>query len=217
MDITADELWSQRPSWRGWLHAATFVAALPAGIWLILHAHGASARSAAAIYAATVVLLFGTSAAYHRLGRSLPVRRVLRRCDHATIFLLIAGTYTPVCLLALPLAWGIPVLAVVVAGCTAGFVLKLAAFDRLRWVGYALYPVLGWTAVVVMPAMAAHLTRPELALIVAGGIVYSAGFPVLLTHRPNPWPRRFGYHEVWHACTVAAGVCHFAAIGLIVR
>lgn len=206
-----------RPTWRGRLHAYTFFAAIPAGVLLILDADHAAARATASIYAATVLALFGTSAAYHRLARSVRARRVMRRLDHAMIYLLIAGTYTPICLVALPLAWGIPVLSVVWTGALIGFVLKLTAFNHMKWLGYALYPILGWAAVVAMPVMATHMSGTELALIIAGGVVYSFGLPVLLTRRPDPWPRTFGYHEVWHTCTVVAGACHFAAIGLLVR
>ncbi len=205
-----------RPTWRGRLHAYTFLAAIPASVALILDADHVAGRVTAAIYAATVLALFGTSAAYHRIASSVRARRVMRRLDHAMIYLLIAGTYTPICLVALPLPWGIPVLAVVWTGAITGFVLKLAAFNQMKWLGYALYPILGWAAVVAMPVMATHMTGVELALIVAGGVVYSFGLPVLMTRRPDPWPQTFGYHEVWHACTVIAGACHFVAIGLLV-
>ncbi len=213
----SDVLGIPRPAWRGVLHAGTFFLALPAGALLILLADRPMAQAAASVYAASVAALFGTSAAYHRLARSERTLRVMRRLDHAMIFVLIGGTYTPVCLVALPLAWGIPILAVVGSGCVAGFVLKLAAFDRLRWMSYALYPILGWGALVALPALAQHVSGLVLALVVAGGVCYTLGLPVLLLRRPNPWPRRFGYHEIWHAFTVAAGACHFVAIFLLIR
>lgn len=206
----------ERPTWRGRLHAGAFAAALPAGAWLIIAADRAAARAAAAIYVGGLLLLFGTSAAYHCLARSDRARRIMRRLDHSMIFVLIAATYTPVCLLGLPAAWGIPVLVVIWTGALTGVVLKLTAFDRLRWVGYALYPALGWAAVVAMPALVDHLTTPQLVLVVLGGLTYSIGMPVLFTKRPNPWPATFGYHEVWHACTVVAAGCHFAAVVLLV-
>lgn len=206
-----------RPTWRGRLHSYTFFVAIPAGIVLIAISDHAAARATASVYAATVLALFGTSAAYHRLARSVKARRIMRRLDHAMIYLLIAGTYTPICFLALPRSWGIPVISVVGAVALLGFVLKLAAFGRMRWLTYSLYPILGWAAVAAMPVMASHLSAVELALIIGGGVIYSAGLPVLITRRPDPWPRTFGYHEVWHACTVVAGVCHFAAIVLLVR
>ncbi|HEY5873856.1 MAG TPA: hemolysin III family protein [Ilumatobacteraceae bacterium] len=206
-----------RPSWRGWLHAAAFAAAIPAGIVLILSAGGAAARTGASIYVAGVLLGFGTSAAYHRLARSDGARRIMQRLDHSMIFVLIAATYTPICLIALPRSWGIPVLVAVWAAAALGIVIKLTAFDRLPRLGYAMYPILGWAAVIAMPVMVTHLTAAQLALVIAGGLMYTLGLPVLITKRPNPWPARFGYHEVWHSFTIVAGVCHFAAIGLLVR
>ena len=206
-----------RPSWRGWLHTAAFAAAIPAGIVLILAAGGAAARTAVSIYVAGVLLGFGTSAAYHRLARSDRARRIMQRLDHSMIFVLIAATYTPICLIALPWSWGIPVLVAVWAAAVLGIVIKLTAFDRLPRLGYAMYPILGWAAVIAMPVMVTHLTAAQLALVIAGGLMYTLGLPVLITKRPNPWPARFGYHEVWHAFTIVAGVCHFAAIGLLVR
>jgi hemolysin III len=215
-DLPSSVIGADRPSWRGRMHAWTFFAAIPAGTMLILRSERAVARTASVIYVVSVLALFGTSAAYHRLAQSMRARRIMRRLDHSMIFVLIAGTYTPLCLLALPLAWGIPVLSIVAVGAIAGVLMKLIAFDSLRWFGSALYPILGWTAVVAMPALVDHLSAAQLALIIAGGIVYTIGIPVLLTKRPNPWPRTFGYHEVWHTCTVVAGLCHFAAVMLLV-
>jgi len=205
-----------RPSWRGRMHAITFFLAIPSGVLLILHAHRASARTAAAIYFASVLAVFGTSAAYHRLAHTVQARKIMRRLDHAMIFFLIAGTYTPVCLLAMPTAWGIPVLCAVWVGAVVGFTLKLTAFNKYKWLGFSLYPVLGWIVVITMPVLARHLSTSELVLIIAGGLLYTLGIPVLVKRRPDPWPRTFGYHEVWHTCTVVAGVCHFAMVGLLV-
>lgn len=206
-----------RPKLRGHLHTWTAVVAIPASVLLILDAHRAAARVSASIYAASVLALFGTSASYHRLAKSVRARRIMRRLDHSMIFVLIAGTYTPVCLLALPKAWGIPVLAVVWTGAVVGVVLKVTAFDRLKALNYALYPVLGWAAVVALPVLFHRLTPWQLGFLVAGGVVYTLGLPVLLRKRPDPWPTVFGYHEVWHVFTVVAGICHFALVGLLVR
>jgi len=160
---------------------------------------------------------FGTSAGYHRLAHSERAQRVMQRMDHSTIFVLIAGSYTPVCLLGLPPAWGIPLLCVVWVGATLGILLKQFAFERLKMLEYALYPMLGWAAVVATPALLKGLTTVELSLLVAGGVLYTVGIPVLVFEKPDPWPRTFGYHEIWHAFTVAAGACHFVTIGLLVR
>jgi len=207
---------SQLPTWRGWIHAVAFVLSIPLGLALLLLARPAEARAAAAVYVVTLIVGFGTSAAYHRLARGPRALRWMRRADHSSIYLLIAGTYTPICLLALPAPWGLPVLAVVWVGAIVGVVLKLTAFDRTRVAGWALYLVLGWAAIAAAPALVRHLTPLEITLIVAGGLIYTGGSIVLATGRPNPFPAVFGYHEVWHACTVLAGLCNFASIGLVI-
>lgn len=206
----------QRPTWRGWLHASAFVVAIPAGALLILVADGRAATIAASVYVATLLLLFGTSAGYHLLARSLRARSIMQRLDHSMIYLLITGTYVPMCLVALPPAWGIPLLAVVGFCAVVGVVLKLVGF-RVIWVGHALYPVMGWASLAVAPAFARYLTPGQLALLVGGGVAYTIGFPVLILRRPDPWPRAFGYHEVWHGCTVIAAVLHFAVIATVVQ
>ena len=198
------------------LHSWAFLGAIPAGILLIVMASGAAQVTAAAIYSATLLAVFGTSAAYHRLAQSYRARRIMQRLDHSMIYLLIAGTYVPICLVALPASWGIPLLASVGGLAIFGVVIKLADIRRLHWFGYALYPIMGWAAVVVSPALATHLTATQFALVAAGGAAYTIGFPILLVRRPDPWPRTFGYHEVWHGFTVLAAVLHFGAVALVV-
>lgn len=207
----------ERPTWRGLLHVAAFVLSIPGGILLIVRADHAAAQVAAAIYMTSLLLGFGTSAAYHRLARTVRARTIMQRLDHSMIFVLIAGSYTPVCLLALPATWGIPLLCVVWTGAAIGIVIKQFAFDNLRFLEYALYPILGWSAVVTLPVLVDGMSTAALVLLFAGGILYTVGIPVLATEKPNPWPRTFGYHEVWHTFTVAAGACHFASIGLLLR
>jgi hemolysin III len=181
-----------------------------------MRADGAAPLVATSIYVASVLALFGTSASYHTLARSPRARAVMQRLDHSMIFVLIAGTYTPLCLVALPPAWGVPVLCVVWTGAVLGITLKLVAFDRWRVLSHSLYPILGWTAVIVMPVLVTRLTPTQIALVVAGGVLYTVGIPVLVRKRPDPWPSIFGYHEVWHGFTVVAGACHFAAVALVV-
>lgn len=211
-----DRLTAERPSWRGVLHSWAFVAAIPAGVLLIVFADRPAARVAAAIYTGTLLAVFGTSAAYHRLAQSYRARRVMQRLDHAMIYLLIAGTYAPICLVALPLRWGIPLLSSVVAVGVFGMVIKLAAIRRLQWLAYALYPIMGWAAVIATPALRSSMTTLQIALVIGGGVAYTVGFPVLLLKRPDPWPRVFGYHEIWHGFTVLAAVLHFGAVALVV-
>jgi hemolysin III len=207
----------ERPTWRGRLHTWAFLAAIPGAAALIVQASHPAAVVGASIYAAALLAAFGTSAGYHRLARGERARRVMQRLDHSTIYVLIAGTYAPVCLIGLPPAWGIPLLCVVGGGALVGIVCKQFGVDRFRVLEVALYPVLGWAALAAAPALVRHLSGAELALLAAGGVLYTVGIPVLVRGRPDPWPRTFGYHEVWHTFTVAAGACHFAAVGLLVR
>ena len=210
--VPAPYLSTPRPAWRGKMHAWAFFASIPAGIALIVVASGAAAIVGAAIYSATLLLLFGTSAAYHRLAQSERARTIMQRLDHSMIYLLIAGTYVPLCLVALPPSWGIPMLVIVGTLAALGMVLKLAFFHGARHVSYALYIVMGWVAIVATPVLVDSLTGLQLGLIVAGGMAYTVGFPVLMVKRPNPWPTTFGYHEVWHLLTVIAASLHFAAV-----
>jgi hemolysin III len=159
---------------------------------------------------------FGTSAGYHRLARREHTQLIMQRLDHSMIFVLIAGSYTPVCLLGLPRAWGIPLLCVVWTFAAVGIVIKQFAFEKLKVLEYALYPILGWILVVAAPVLLRSMTATELSFLLAGGLLYTVGIPVLVRERPNPWPRTFGYHEIWHGFTVAAGICHFATMGLLV-
>jgi hemolysin III len=211
-----DVLTAERPTWRGLFHAWAFWAAIPAGAMLIVFADHAAARTAAAIYAATLLLVFGTSSAYHRLAKSYRARLVMQRLDHSMIYLLIAGTYVPLCLVGMPSGWGISVLSIVGALGLLGVILKCVAWGKVSWLSYALYLVMGWVAVIAMPVLIDHMTPLQLGLILAGGVAYTAGFPVLMLRRPDPWPTVFGYHEIWHGFTVLAAALHFGAVALLV-
>lgn len=210
MRSSADSV--DRPVWRGRMHAASFFIAIPAGVLLIGAADRASARVAASVYAATLLIMFGLSAAYHRLAKSPDARRLMRRLDHAGIYLLIAGTYVPMTIVAMPASWGIPVLAVVGGAAVLGVSLKLLAFNRIQWLAYSLYPAMGWTIVIAGPVLFDSLTGFQFSMIVAGGLAYTMGIPVLAFRRPDPWPRVFGYHEVWHSFVVVAAALHFVAV-----
>jgi hemolysin III len=202
--------------WRGKLHAGAFFAAIPAGVALIAMADGVAATVAAAVYISSLLLVFGTSASYHHVAEGTRAREVMQRLDHSMIYLLIAGTYVPFCLLALPPSWGIPMLAVVGGLAAIGMVLKLALFHRARYVSYSLYLVMGWVAVVGAPVLVTHLSAMQLWLMIGGGVAYTVGFPVLVRRRPDPWPTIFGYHEVWHLLVVVAAVMHFVAVTAVV-
>jgi hemolysin III len=203
------------PSWRGRLHAWAFVCALPAGLALVWAAEHTTGRVATAIYVVSLVAALGTSAAYHRLAKSPTARRRMRRLDHSMIFVLIAGTYTPVCLLALPLTWGIPVLVAVWGLAGLGIALKAAGVQRRVGLVNSLYIVVGWTAVVTLPVVLTSMSPWGLAFMVVGGLAYTLGAVVLLRRRPDPRPAVFGFHEVWHACTIVGVVSHFAMIWAI--
>ena len=207
----------ERPLFRGWMHVVAFLLAIPGGTLLIIAARGAAATVGASIYTAGLLLGFGTSAGYHRLAVRPRTQAIMQRMDHSMIFVLIAGSYTPICLLGLPSSWGIPLLCIVWAGALTGVLIKQFAFEKMKVLEYALYPILGWIVVVAAPVLIRTMTPLELSLLLAGGLLYTLGIPVLVRERPDPWPRVFGYHEVWHAFTVAAGACHFATIGLLIR
>jgi hemolysin III len=205
-----------RPLLRGVLHQAAFAVSLVVGTLLIVGADGARRHVAAAVFAASVAACFGASALYHRVTWTPNLRRWMRRIDHAGIYLLIAGTYTPVCLLVLDGTWRIVVLAIVYSGVAAAVVLKFAWVDAPKWVAAALGLALGWTAVVALPQLATRLNPAAVALLGVGGLAYTAGAIIYARRRPNPMPMVFGYHELFHALTIAAVACQYVAIAFFV-
>jgi hemolysin III len=204
------------PRFRGRLHQVAFFVAVPAGVALVTAAPNALSRTAAAIFAASLAGLYGTSALYHRMPWSPRARGWMKRLDHSMIFVLIAGTYTPFSLLVLSGTWRVAVLSVVWAGAAVGIVLKMVRIDGLKALAATLYIGLGWMVVVASPQMVRGLPPAAVALVATGGILYTTGAIVLATHRPDPSPAVFGYHEVWHAMVVGASLCHFAAVFLVV-
>lgn len=198
------------------MHAAAFFVAIPAGIALVTVSEQTVARTAAAIYAVSLLVMLGMSAAYHRLAQSPSARRWMQRLDHAGIYVLIAGTYVPMTIVAMPLAWGIPVLSVIAGAALVGIVVKLSGFQRLQRLAYVLYPAMGWAVVIALPVLFDSLTGVQFALVVAGGLIYTLGIPVLVWRRPDPWPRVFGYHEIWHLFVLVAAALHFAAVASVV-
>jgi hemolysin III len=190
-------------------------AALPAGAALIVLANGALATTATSIYVASLVLLFGTSAAYHILARSRRAQLIMQRLDHSMVYVLIAGTYTPVCLLALPGTLGIVLLCVVWTIAAVGIVLK--SMWRARVFASVLYIVLGWIVVVVLPWAYQHIGLTAMLLYAVGGTVFTTGAVMFYRRWPRLRPAHFGFHEVWHALTVVAVVLQFTATALLVR
>ncbi len=165
----------------------------------------------------SLVGLFGVSAFYHTGNWAPDVKARWRRMDHAMIFVLIAGSYTPITLLALQPAWGISLLAIVWTVAVIGVTLALARFGALHRIGGYLYIGMGWIVVIALPAVVTSLSPSELGLLFAGGLLYTVGAIGLRLNRPNPRPLVFGYHEVWHAMTVAAAACHFTLVCMLVR
>jgi len=205
-----------KPRFRGVLHLGAFVASILVAPLLLLSADAFRARLAAAVFALSVAGCFGASALYHRVTWQPPVRRWMRRVDHAGIYLLIAGTYTPVSLLVLDGTWRRVVLAVIWAGALAAILFKFTWLDAPNWVAAAVGMALGWVSVVVLPQLVGRLEPSALTLLIAGGLLYSLGAIVYARRKPDPLPRVFGYHEVFHALTIAAATCQYVAIALFV-
>jgi hemolysin III len=206
----------QKPRWRGRLHVIAFFVTLPAGFFLLSAAHTTGARVAVAIYWATLAGQFGASASYHRLARTPTATKWLRRLDHSMIFCLIAGTYTPLCILVLPRVWGIPMLVAAWVTALAGIIMKMIRVGTTgNSTGSWLYGVLGGAAVIVLPQLLSELGLVRGLLLFGGGLLYTFGAICLGRKRPDPRPLVFGYHEVWHAFTLAAGACHFVLIALV--
>jgi len=210
----ADAAAEIRPTWRGWIHAATFPVAIAAGIVLIVLAHGPAAKWASAVFMATSLLLFGNSALYHRFHWKPTTKAVLKRIDHANILLLIAGTYTPLAVLALPPAQSVLLLSIAWGGALLGIVFRVFWIGAPRWLYVALYLALGWASVMyIVPLFQANAAM--MILVAIGGLLYSAGAVVYALKKPNPWPGAFGFHEIFHVCTVLAFLCHWTACLLI--
>jgi hemolysin III len=205
----------QSPRARGWIHRVSFLVAVPAGLVLLVLAPSAAARVAVAIYAASLVTVFWVSSTYHLGTWSEEEFTRWQRRDHAAIFLLIAGSYTPYCVLALEGTWRVWMLAAVWVGAALGILVKLYRVDLHVLSGF-MYLGLGWAAVIVFPRFVRALGPAPIILTVVGGLLYSLGALVLAMHRPKLFPRTFGYHEVWHAATAAAAACHYAAVLLMV-
>ncbi len=203
-----------RPTWRGWIHAATFPVAIAAGIVLIVLAQGAPAKWASAVFMATSLLLFGNSALYHRFDWGPTTKAVLKRIDHANILLLIAGTYTPIAVLALPTQKTILLLSLVWGGAILGILFRVFWLDAPRWLYVALYLVLGWAAVMYIVDLF-QANAAMMILVIVGGVLYTVGAVVYAMKKPNPWPGHFGFHEIFHVCTVLAFLCHWTACLLI--
>lgn len=204
-----------KPRLRGWLHIGAFPVVLLAGLILVAFGPTVQARVSAAIYVLTSALLFGVSGTYHR-QREPRVIELLRRFDHANIYLIIAGTYTPFVMLALDGGVRIAALAVVWVGAIAGVIFRTAWIGAPRALYVSLYIGLGWVALFFLPEFLKGVGTAACVLVAVGGVLYSVGGVVYGLRRPDPFPRWFGYHEVFHAFTVAAYVLQYIAVSLVV-
>jgi hemolysin III len=206
----------ERPRLRGVFHQYAFFVAVLAGAVLVLVADAGRERLAMLIYAVALAAMFGVSALYHRVTwRSASVRKWMRRLDHSTILLLIAGTYTPFALLAFDGALGTAVLIAVWSGAAAGLVLNLLWIDAPTWVTAAVYITLGWVGAVAVPELVGFGIAPAV-LVFVGGALYTVGAVTYALKRPNPIPAVFGYHEIFHLLVIGAAITHFVAIAAFV-
>jgi hemolysin III len=205
-----------RPLLRGVLHEVAAWFALAAGTLLVIAANGVERRTASAVFAGSVTACFAASALYHRITWRPSVRLWMRRIDHAGVYLMIAGTYTPVSLLALHGAWRPVVLGIVWIGAVVAIALKFVWVAAPKWLAAAFGLALGWVAIAALPELIRNLQPAAVALLVAGGLAYTAGAIVYARGRPDPRPLVFGYHELFHALTIVGVVCQYTAIAFFV-
>ncbi len=205
-----------RPRLRGWLHAGAVPVVLAAGVVLVVLSTGTAEVVASAVYAVSTVLLFTVSAVYHRGRWSRRTRSVLQRVDHASIFLLIAGSYTPFAVLLLAGGQRAALLLIVWLGALVGVGLRLAWVRAPRWLFVPAYVVLGWVAIWFLPGIMQQGGIAVLVLVAVGGLLYTMGAIVFATRKPDPYPTWFGFHEVFHTLTLLAYVCQYVAVSLVV-
>ena len=202
-----------RPRWRGRMHLAAAIAVVPAGALLVAFSRSTAARIGAAVFAIALTAMYATSGVYHAMIRTKRLQHVFQRIDHSMIYVLIAGTFTPLCLVAMPHRWVLPALVVVWAVAACGVALCLTW--KAQRIAEALYIILGWAAVIALPSMWRHGVAGAV-LIVIGGLAYTVGAYLFAKQRPRLEPQVFGYHELWHVFTLIAGAAHFAAIATLV-
>ena len=204
----------EKPLWRGWIHAGTFPVTIVAGIILLVAADGPAATWSSAVFVASSMLLFGNSALYHRINWQPRTKMIFKRIDHANIFLLIAGSYTPIAVLALPPEKAVLLLSLVWGGAILGIAFRVFWINAPRWLYVPLYLALGWGALMFIVDFF-QADALMMTLIMVGGLCYSVGAVVYGLKKPNPVPGVFGFHEIFHSLTVVAFLCHWVAILII--
>lgn len=220
-DVVTDKLAEVKPKLRGWMHTAAVPLALAAFVVLIVLSPTEGTKIGSAVYASSALLLFTVSGIYHRGTWSPHTWAFLRRFDHANIFVLIAGSYTPFAILFLHGGPRLTLLALVWGAALAGVFFRVFWTDAPRWLYVPMYVALGWAAVFFIPQFVDGAHRyavgtaiTVLALVATGGVLYTLGGVVYGLQRPDPWPRWFGFHEVFHSFTIAAFACHYVAVSL---
>ena len=203
-----------KPRLRGWLHAGTLPLSVAAGTVLVALSPGGDARVGAVVFMVASILLFGVSALYHTRSWSERSRHVLKRLDHSTIFLFIAGTYTPFALLLLDDRSAQVLLTIVWGGAVLGVLFRVFWLSAPRWLYVPIYLALGWAATFWMQEFSANAGTAVVVLMVVGGLLYSLGALVYALKKPDPLPRWFGFHEVFHSLTIAAFTAHYVGISL---
>ena len=203
-----------KPTWRGWIHAGTFPLAIVLGIVLIVAADGAAATISSSVFVASSLLLFGNSALYHRIDWKPTTKAVFKRIDHANIFLLIAGSYTPITVLALPHDKSVLLLWLVWAGAGLGILFRVFWIGAPRWLYVPLYLLLGYASLIfIVDFFQANAVM--MTLILVGGLFYTVGAVIYGLKKPNPFPGKFGFHEIFHTLTLLAFLCHWAGIFIV--
>ena len=208
------ETTEQKPTWRGWIHAGTFPVAIVLGVILITLADGAAAKISSSIFVASSLLLFGVSALYHRINWSPTTKAVFKRLDHANIFLLIAGSYTPITVLCLPPEKATLLLWLVWGGAGLGILFRVFWVGAPRWLYVPLYVLLGYAALAFIVDFY-QASAVMMTLILVGGLLYTAGAVFYGLKRPNPVPGVFGFHEIFHTLTLLAFLCHWTGILIV--
>lgn len=202
------------PALRGVSHLLAFVLSIVLGAAVLVAAPGIVPRLAVAVFAASVTAMFGASALYHRIDWAPGVRPWIRRIDHATLYLCIAGGYTVYALLVLSGAWMVAILAAAWVGVVGAIVLKFAWLEGPRWLAASIAIALGWLGLLTVPQAFSEIDHASIGLIFAGGLLYTIGGATYMLRRPDPFPRVFGFHEVFHLLVIGAVACHYTAVAL---
>jgi hemolysin III len=205
-----------RPTWRGLLHLIALLIAVPLLVALSIVSDGARTRAAVIVYAAGLCSMLTASTVYHRWVHSLRARAIWRRADHAMIFAAIAGTLTALALSTLATTTAIATLIAIWAAAATGAVVKLTQFDRADRIGSVMYVAMGWSGLVLVPALWRQRGPLGVVLLVAGGVMYTVGAAAFRRQWPTLRPATFSYHEVWHAFTIAAAGLQLAAVWIVV-